>query len=54
MDEYTEPDYESVGLITIDMQNDFSLKEAVFEITDTDKVIPNVVRILRKFREKIN
>jgi nicotinamidase-related amidase len=52
MDDYTKPDYKNIALITVDMQNDFSLKGAVFEVAGTDKVIPNIVRILRKFREK--
>ncbi|HLE75208.1 MAG TPA: isochorismatase family cysteine hydrolase [Candidatus Bathyarchaeia archaeon] len=52
MDEYTKPDYENIGLITIDIQNDFSLKGAVCEITGTYKIIPNMVRILKRFREK--
>ncbi|MGD0329318.1 MAG: cysteine hydrolase [Nitrososphaeria archaeon] len=52
MDQYTEPDYSSIGLVTIDTQNDFSLKGAVYEIKGTYEVIPNMVKVLNKFREK--
>ena len=52
MDEYTAPDYENVALITIDLQNDFSLKGAVCEIDGTVEIIPNIIKILRKFRKK--
>jgi nicotinamidase-related amidase len=52
MDQYTEPDYSNIGLITIDTQNDFSLKGAVYEVKGTYEVIPNMAKILNKFREK--
>jgi nicotinamidase-related amidase len=35
MDEYTKPDYENIAFITVDVQNDFSLKGAAFEIPGT-------------------
>ena len=52
MDEYTKPDYQNIAFITVDVQNDFSLKGAAFEILGTHEVIPNIVRILKSFREK--
>jgi len=52
MDEYTEPDYESIALITIDTQNDFSLHGSVYEIKGTYEIIPNMVKILKKFRDR--
>lgn len=53
MDKYTEPDYENCALLTIDTQNDFSLKGAICEIKGTyEDVIPNMVKILKRFRKK--
>ena len=52
MDKYTEPDYECMALLTIDLQNDFVLKGAICEITGTVEKIPNVLKILNKFRQK--
>jgi len=53
MDKYTEPDYENSALLTIDTQNDFSLKGAICEIKGTyEDVIPNMIKILKRFREK--
>ena len=49
---YTEPDYECMALLTIDLQNDFTLKGAICEITGTVEKIPNVLKILNKFRQK--
>lgn len=51
MDEYTQPDYNSIALIAIDIQNDFSLPGAVLEIKGTNEIIPNVVRLLNLFRK---
>lgn len=52
MDKYTEPDYENIALLTIDTQNDFSLKGAICEIKGTYNIIPNMANILKIFREK--
>ncbi|MEK6808549.1 MAG: hypothetical protein AABY14_02585 [Nanoarchaeota archaeon] len=41
MDKYTEPDYDKIALITIDVQNDFSLKDAPLEIKGTRELIPS-------------
>jgi nicotinamidase-related amidase len=51
MDTYTAPDYKNIALITIDTQNDFSLQGAVGEIPNTFNIIPNITRLLVKFRE---
>jgi nicotinamidase-related amidase len=50
MDEYTRPDYHSIALITIDVQNDFSLPGSPLEIKGTMAVIPHIVEILGFFR----
>ncbi len=52
MDLYTEPNYENIGLLTIDMQNDFSSRMGPYEIEGTYEIIPNIVAILNKFRER--
>lgn len=39
-------------MITIDTQNDFSLKGATFEIKGTYQIIPNMLKILKRFREE--
>jgi len=51
MDEYTRPDYQSIALITIDVQNDFSLPGAPLEIKGTMEIIPNIVKLLELFRK---
>lgn len=51
MDEYTRPDYQSMALITIDVQADFSLPGAPLEIEGTMEIIPNIVRLLEVFRK---
>ena len=51
MDEYTRPDYQSIALITIDAQDDFSLPGAPLEIEGTMETIPNIVKLLELFRK---
>ena len=51
MDEYTRPDYQSMALITIDAQADFSLPGAPLEIEGTMETIPNIVKLLELFRK---
>ena len=41
-----------MALLTIDFQNDFVLKGAICEIAGTVEKIPNVLKILNKFRQK--
>ena len=43
MDKYVKPDWEHTALLTIDIQNDFSLPEAVAEITGIYEIIHNMV-----------
>lgn len=52
MNQYTEPRFSSSALITIDTQNDFTLKNAPAQILGTIEVIPNMVRLLKAYREK--
>ena len=51
MDEYTRPDYQSIALLTIDAQNDFSLPGAPLEIKGTMEAIPKIVKLLELFRK---
>jgi nicotinamidase-related amidase len=51
MDEYTRPDYQSIALVTIDAQDDFSLPGAPLEIKGTMETIPNIVKLLELFRK---
>jgi nicotinamidase-related amidase len=50
MDDYTRPDYSHCALITIDVQNDFSLPGSPLEVKGTLDIIPNMVKILDVFR----
>lgn len=52
MDKYIVPDYLHTALLNIDTQNDFSLPGAILEIKGTYEVIPNMVKILKLFRDK--
>ncbi|MBI4399359.1 cysteine hydrolase [Candidatus Micrarchaeota archaeon] len=51
-DKYTKPDNDRMALITIDVQNDFTLKNAPLEIKGTLEIVPKIVTLLNKFREK--
>src|SRR5690606_10427453 len=44
-DRYVKPHFESAAVVTIDLQNDFSLPGAVAEIPGTAGVLPNAARI---------
>src|SRR5215469_15397195 len=46
---YTHPDFASIALITIDMQNDF-LKGQPFEIPGTSEVLPQIRTLADAFR----
>jgi len=50
MDEYTEPDFTSAALITIDTQKDF-LDGQPFEIPGTTAVLPKMQTLLQGFRK---
>ncbi|ADU26496.1 cysteine hydrolase family protein [Ethanoligenens harbinense] len=52
MDKYIEPDFNYAALITIDMQNDFVLPGAVSQVPGTDKILPNMTKLLRLARDK--
>jgi len=49
MDKYTQPDFSSIALITIDTQRDM-LDGQPFEIPGTSAVLPQMQRLLRAFR----
>lgn len=51
MNKYIQPDYDKLTLLTIDVQNDFSLPGAVMEIRGPLDVIPNIVKLLLMLRE---
>ena len=51
MDKYVKPDWEHTALLTIDIQNDFSLPEAVAEITGIYEIIHNMVSVLNTCRK---
>ncbi len=50
MNLYTTPIPTSAALITIDVQNDFTLAGAPAEIPGTRQIIPSIVRLLQAFR----
>ena len=50
MDDYTRPDYRHMALVTVDVQNDFSLPGSALEIKGTMEVLPNIVSLLKLFR----
>ena len=47
--DYTRPDFGSIALITIDMQNDF-LKGQPFEIPGTSEILPRMRELVDAFR----
>lgn len=49
MDKYTQPDFSSIALITIDTQRDM-LDGQPFEIPGTSAVLPQIQRLLQAFR----
>jgi len=50
MDKYTKPHITESVLITIDIQNDFTLDDAPAQISGTKEVIPNMSRLLEAYR----
>lgn len=50
MSVYTEPNWNSSILITIDTQNDFTLPNAPAQIQGTLEVIPNITQLLECYR----
>jgi len=51
MDEYTRPDPERAALLTIDVQNDFTLPRAPAEIEGTAEAVPEMRRLVEGFRD---
>jgi nicotinamidase-related amidase len=51
MDRYIRPHFARSALLTIDMQNDFTLEDAPARIAGTDEVVSNVVRLLVCYRK---
>src|ERR1700704_2159503 len=47
--DYTRPDFGSMALITIDMQQDF-LDGQPFEIAETSEILPRLQRLAAAFR----
>ena len=52
MNNYTEPHFARSALITIDMQNDFTLEDAPLRIPGTSEVVPNITRLLDHYRSR--
>lgn len=50
MDEYTRPDPEQAALLTIDVQNDFTLHDATARISGTADAVPQMERLVEVFR----
>jgi nicotinamidase-related amidase len=51
-DNYIEPDAKHSALIVIDVQNDFTLKNAPAEISGTLNVVPKIQRIVNQHRKQ--
>ena len=51
MDHHTEPHYSSSALITIDVQNDFTLNNAPAKIEGSLEILPNIVKLLECYRQ---
>lgn len=52
MNEYLRPRREHAGLLTIDVQNDFTRPGAPAEIEGTDEAVPHMRRLVESFRSK--
>ncbi len=50
MDQYTRPHRDRVALLTIDMQNDFTLPDAPATIPGTQTVVPKITDLIEAFR----
>lgn len=49
-DKFTSADWRNAALLTIDTQNDFTLRNAPFAITGTFEIVPKMHQVLRAFR----
>jgi nicotinamidase-related amidase len=52
MSKYTKPNLNTSCLITVDVQNDFTLPGAVLEIEGTADIVPQIVKLLKAYRNK--
>lgn len=52
MNQYIRPHFTESALITIDTQNDFTFPNAPAYIPGTEAVIPNMVRLLDRYRDQ--
>ena len=50
MDDYVNPDFKRVALLTIDVQRDFTLPGAPLEIPGTLEVLPRIQYLVQSFR----
>jgi nicotinamidase-related amidase len=50
VDKFTSADWRNAALLTIDTQNDFTLRNAPFAITGTSEIVPKMSQILHAFR----
>ena len=54
MNDYITPDGEHSALLIIDVQHDFTLKNAPFEVSGTLQVVPYIQRLANTYRELDN
>src|SRR4030066_943495 len=50
MNDYTNPDYNRVALLTIDVQHDCTIPGAPFEIPGTIDILPKIQSLVQAFR----
>jgi nicotinamidase-related amidase len=50
VDKFTGADWRNAALLTIDTQNDFTLPDSPFAITETFEIVPKMRQVLRAFR----
>jgi nicotinamidase-related amidase len=50
VDKFTSADWRNAALLTIDIQNDFTLLNSPFAITGTFEIVPKMCRVLHAFR----
>jgi nicotinamidase-related amidase len=50
VDKFTSADWRNAALLTIDTQNDFTLPDSPFAITETFEIVPKMRQVLHAFR----
>src|SRR5919109_1923935 len=50
VDKFTSADWRNAALLTIDIQNDFTLLNSPFAITGTFEIVPKMCHVLHAFR----